>query len=105
VFHDPTTFAEGFPRDVPRWRTTPSRTTIILWERGHWVAPGTPTSSVPSATRHFSSAPTPFIDAEMSDEMSELLVSLDPPVHKAAQTHQPGFTPARRQLEDGVRTR
>jgi cholest-4-en-3-one 26-monooxygenase len=114
VFHDPATFAHGFPHDTfrPLRDDDPvSHHEHPTWKRGYWViARHADVQRVSRDSGTFSNTPHPFLDAEMPEEgdaMSELLISLDPPVHtKLRKLINKGFTPRRvAELEDRVRDR
>ncbi len=103
VFHDPSTFSEGFPHEMfraLRANDPVSHHDHPTWARGYWVvARHADVQRVSRDAATFSNAPHPFIDAEMSDdggEMSELLISQDPPLHtKLRKLVNKGFTPRR----------
>jgi len=114
VFHDPATFAHGFPHETFRAlrRDDPvSHHDHPLWKRGYWViARHADVQRVSRDSDTFSNAPNPFLDGEMAEDdtaMSELLISQDPPLHtKLRKLINKGFTPRRvAQLEDRVRER
>src|SRR5260221_536523 len=92
VFHDPATFAHGFPHDTFRALRDDdpvSHHDHPTWKRGYWViARHADVQRVSRDSATFSNTPHPFLDAEMPEEgdaMSELLISLDPPVHTKMQ--------------------
>jgi cholest-4-en-3-one 26-monooxygenase len=115
VFHDPATFANGFPHETfRRLRAADpvSHHDHPTWKRGYWVvARHADVQRVSRDAGTFSNAPNPFLDAEMPEEgdaaMAELLISQDPPVHtKLRKLINKGFTPRRvAELEDRVRDR
>ena len=114
VFHDPATFAHGFPHDTFRALRDDdpvSHHEHPTWKRGYWViARHADVQRVSRDSGTFSNTPHPFLDAEMPEEgdaMSELLISLDPPVHtKLRKLINKGFTPRRvAELEDRVQDR
>ncbi len=115
MFHDPTTFARGFPHDTFRALRADdpvSHHDHPTWKRGYWViARHADVQRVSRDSTTFSNAPNPFLDAEMPEEgdaaMAELLISQDPPTHtKLRKIINKGFTPRRvAQLEDRVRER
>jgi cholest-4-en-3-one 26-monooxygenase len=115
VFHDPATFAHGFPHDTFRALRDDdpvSHHEHPLWKRGYWVvARHADVQRVSRDSATFSNAPHPFLDAEMPEEgdpaMNELLISQDPPVHtRLRKLINKGFTPRRvAELEDRVRDR
>jgi cytochrome P450 len=114
VFHDPATFAAGFPHET--FRTLRADDPVShhdhpTWPRGYWVvARHADVQRVSRDSATFSNAPNPFLDAEMAEDdatMAELLISQDPPIHtKLRKLINKGFTPRRvAQLEDRVRER
>jgi cholest-4-en-3-one 26-monooxygenase len=115
MFHDPATFADGFPHETFRALRADdpvSHHDHPTWKRGYWVvARHADVQRVSRDANTFSNAPHPFLDAEMSEDgdagMSELLISQDPPVHtKLRKLINKGFTPRRvAELEDRVRQR
>jgi cholest-4-en-3-one 26-monooxygenase len=114
VFHDPATFAHGFPHETFRALRADdpvSHHDHPTWKRGYWVvARHADVQRVSRDSTTFSNAPNPFLDAEMpedDDAMAELLISQDPPIHtKLRKLINKGFTPRRvAQLEDRVRDR
>ena len=115
VFHDPATFANGFPHETFRRLRADepvSHHDHPTWKRGYWVvARHADVQRVSRDSATFSNAPNPFLDAEMPEEgdaaMAELLISQDPPVHtKLRKLINKGFTPRRvAELEDRVRDR
>jgi cytochrome P450 len=114
VFHDPATFADGFPHETFRALRADdpvSHHEHPTWKRGYWVvARHADVQRVSRDAATFSNAPNPFLDAEMAEDdatMAELLISQDPPIHtKLRKLVNKGFTPRRvAQLEDRVRGR
>jgi cholest-4-en-3-one 26-monooxygenase len=115
VFHDPATFAHGFPHETFRRLRADdpvSHHDHPTWKRGYWViARHADVVRVSRDSATFSNAPNPFLDAEMPEEgdaaMAELLISQDPPQHtKLRKLINKGFTPRRvAELEDRVRDR
>jgi cholest-4-en-3-one 26-monooxygenase len=115
MFHDPATFANGFPHETFRALRADdpvSHHDHPTWKRGYWVvARHADVQRVSRDSTTFSNAPHPFLDAEMSEDgdggMSELLISQDPPIHtKLRKLISKGFTPRRvAELEDRVRER
>jgi cholest-4-en-3-one 26-monooxygenase len=115
VFHDPATFANGFPHDTfrdLRANDPVSHHDHPTWKRGYWViSRHADVQRVSRDSTTFSNAPHPFLDAEMAEDedagMSELLISQDPPIHtKLRKLINKGFTPRRvAELEDRVRLR
>src|SRR5690242_11836844 len=114
MFHDPATFAGGFPHDTFRALrdTDPvSHQDHPQWPRGYWVTSRhADVQRVSRDSATFSNAPHPFIDGEIDDEgdpMSELLISQDPPLHsKLRKIISKGFTPRRvAELETRIRDR
>lgn len=115
MFHDPATFAGGFPHETFRRLRADdpvSHHEHPTWKRGYWViARHADVQRVSRDSSTFSNAPNPFLDAEMPEEgdaaMAELLISQDPPIHtKLRKLINKGFTPRRvAELEDRVRDR
>ena len=114
MFHDPATFAHGFPHDTFRALRADdpvSHHDHPTWKRGYWiVARHVDVQRVSRDSATFSNAPNPFLNAEMAEDdtaMSELLISQDPPLHtKLRKLINKGFTPRRvAELEDRVRDR
>jgi cholest-4-en-3-one 26-monooxygenase len=114
VFHDPATFANGFPHETFRALRADdpvSHHDHPTWKRGYWVvARHADVQRVSRDSATFSNAPNPFLDGEMAEDdatMAELLISQDPPIHtKLRKLVNKGFTPRRvAQLEDRVRER
>jgi cholest-4-en-3-one 26-monooxygenase len=115
VFHDPATFADGFPHDTFRALRADdpvSHHDHPTWERGYWViARHADVQRVSRDSTTFANAPHPFLDAEIPEDgdggMSDLLISQDPPIHtKLRKIINKGFTPRRvAELEDRVRQR
>ena len=115
MFHDPATFANGFPHETFRRLRADdpvSHHDHPTWKRGYWVvARHADVQRVSRDSATFSNAPNPFLDAEMPEDgdaaMAELLISQDPPVHtKLRKLINKGFTPRRvAELEDRVRDR
>jgi len=115
VFHDPATFANGFPHETFRALRADdpvSHHDHPTWKRGYWViARHADVQRVSRDSATFSNAPHPFLDAEMPEDgdggMSELLISQDPPIHtKLRKLISKGFTPRRvAELGDRVRER
>jgi len=115
VFHDPLTFAAGFPHDTFRALRADDPVSYHdhpTWSRGYWmIARHADVQRVSRDAESFSNAPNPFLDAEMPEEgdaaMAELLISLDPPVHtKLRKLINKGFTPRRvAELEQKLRER
>jgi cholest-4-en-3-one 26-monooxygenase len=114
VFHDPETFAHGFPHDTFRAlrdNDPVSHHDHPTWKRGYWVIArhaDVQRASRDSAT--FRNAPHPFNDGGMpedGDAMAELLISQDPPIHtKLRKLISTGFTPRRvGELEARIRDR
>jgi len=115
VFHDPATFANGFPHETFRALRADdpvSHHDHPASKRGYWVvARHTDVQRVSRDSSTFSNAPHPFLQEEIAPDddagMSELLISQDPPVHtKLRKLINKGFTPRRvAELEDRVRDR
>jgi cytochrome P450 len=114
MFHEPATFANGFPHETFRALRADdpvSHHDHPTWKRGYWViARHADVQRVSRDAATFSNAPNPFLDAEMAEDdptMAELLISQDPPLHtKLRKLINKGFTPRRvAQLEDRVRER
>jgi cytochrome P450 len=115
MFHDPATFANGFPHETFRALRADdpvSHHDHPTWKRGYWVvARHDDVQRVSRDSTTFSNAPHPFLDNEMPEDggegMSDLLISQDPPIHtKLRKLISKGFTPRRvAELEDRVRTR
>lgn len=115
MFHDPATFAHGFPHDTfreLRANDPVSHHDHPTWKRGYWViARHADVQRVSRDSTTFSNAPHPFLDAEIAEDgdagMSELLISQDPPIHtKLRKLINKGFTPRRvAELEDRVQAR
>jgi cholest-4-en-3-one 26-monooxygenase len=115
MFHDPATFAKGFPHETFRGLRADdpvSHHDHPTWKRGYWVvARHADVQRVSRDATTFSNAPHPFLDAEMPEDgeagMSDLLISQDPPIHtKLRKLINKGFTPRRvAELEDRVRER
>jgi cholest-4-en-3-one 26-monooxygenase len=115
MFHDPATFAKGFPHETFRGLRADdpvSHHDHPTWKRGYWVvARHADVQRVSRDATTFSNAPHPFLDAEMAEDgeagMSDLLISQDPPIHtKLRKLINKGFTPRRvAELEDRVRER
>ena len=115
MFHDPATFANGFPHETFRALRADdpvSHHDHPASKRGYWVvARHTDVQRVSRDSSTFSNAPHPFLQEEIAPDddagMSELLISQDPPVHtKLRKLINKGFTPRRvAELEDRVRDR
>src|SRR5439155_1270464 len=115
MFHDPATFANGFPHETFRGLRADdpvSHHDHPTWKRGYWVvARHADVQRVSRDATTFSNAPHPFLDAEMSEDgeagMSDLIISQDHPIHtKLRKLINKGFTPRRvAELEDRVRER
>ena len=114
VFHDPETFAHGFPHDTfrdLRDNDPVSHHDHPSWAHGYWlVARHADVQRVSRDSATFRNAPHPFNDGgipEDGDAMAELLISQDPPIHtKLRKLISTGFTPRRvSQLEDRIRDR
>ena len=114
VFHDPATFANGFPHETFRALRADdpvSHHDHPTWKRGYWVvARHADVQRVSRDSATFSNAPHPFLDSRDARGrragMSELLISQDPPrAHEAAEADQQRLHAAPRRGARGPRPR
>jgi cytochrome P450 len=114
MLHSSQTFAHGFPHDAFRAlrdNDPVSHHDHPTWKRGYWVvARHDDVQRVSRDSATFHNAPHPFNDdgiPEDGAEMSELLISQDPPLHtKLRKLISTGFTPRRvAELEQKIRDR
>ncbi len=115
VLHDPATYDRGFPYEhFKELRDTDpvSHHEHPRWERGYWSITRHADVQRVSRDANFKNSPNPFLDdgnASPDEEagMSELLISLDAPLHsKLRKLINRGFTPKRvADLSDRVEAR
>jgi len=114
MLHSPETFAHGFPYD--EFRELRDNDPVSYhehptWSRGYWaITRHADVQRVSRDSATFHNAPHPFLEEGMPEdggEMSELLISQDPPLHsKLRKLISTGFTPRRvSELEQKIRDR
>jgi cholest-4-en-3-one 26-monooxygenase len=114
MLHSPATFVHGFPHD--EFRELRDNHPVSYhehptWSRGYWaVVRHADVQRVSRDSATFHNAPHPFLEEGMPEdggEMSELLISQDPPLHtKLRKLISTGFTPRRvSELEQKIRDR